>query len=136
MFKRAQRLTAARALKSFWDGQQGGGGAIPVLQPLSDRGRPASGCAVAVVRRGIRVGIPGPVVAQPAPRCGAVPRAVGLDWLKDSVVCQLAPLGADLYNGAPGVCVFLAAHAKVTGDDSAAGLPWPASQHCATICVA
>jgi type 2 lantibiotic biosynthesis protein LanM len=47
---------------------------------------------------------------------------IGLDWLRDSVVCQLAPLGADLYNGAPGVCVFLAAHAKLTGDESAAGL--------------
>lgn len=47
---------------------------------------------------------------------------IGLDWLRDSVVCQLAPLGADLYNGAPGVCVFLAAHAKLTGDESAARL--------------
>jgi type 2 lantibiotic biosynthesis protein LanM len=47
---------------------------------------------------------------------------IGLDWLRDSIVCQLAPLGADFYNGAPGVCVFLAAHAKLTGDESAAHL--------------
>ena len=42
--------------------------------------------------------------------------------MKDSVVCQLAPLGADLYNGAPGDCVFLAAHEKLAGDEAAARL--------------
>ena len=47
---------------------------------------------------------------------------IGLDWLGDSEVCQLSPLGADLYTGAPGVCVFLAAHAKLTGDEAVARL--------------
>src|ERR1019366_798620 len=47
---------------------------------------------------------------------------IGLDWLGGSEVCQLAPLDAGLYNGAPGVCVFLAAHAKVVGDEAAARL--------------
>jgi type 2 lantibiotic biosynthesis protein LanM len=55
-------------------------------------------------------------------RSGGGASWIGLDWLRDSVVCQLAPLGADLYNGAPGVCVFLAAHAMVTGDEEAANL--------------
>jgi type 2 lantibiotic biosynthesis protein LanM len=47
---------------------------------------------------------------------------IGLDSLGDSEVCQLAPLDAGLYNGAPGVCVFLAAHARVAGDEAAASL--------------
>lgn len=47
---------------------------------------------------------------------------LGLDWLQDSSVCQIAPLGGDLYNGASGVCVFLAAQAKVGNDDRAADL--------------
>ena len=55
-------------------------------------------------------------------RSGTGASWIGLDWLRDSVVCQLAPLGADLYNGAPGVCVFLAAHAKLTGHEEAAYL--------------
>lgn len=40
---------------------------------------------------------------------------IGLDWLRDSVVCQLSPLGADFYNGASGIATFFAAHAKTTG---------------------
>lgn len=47
---------------------------------------------------------------------------IGLDWLRDSSVCQLAPLGADLYNGAPGVALFLAAYAKVANDDQSRDL--------------
>jgi type 2 lantibiotic biosynthesis protein LanM len=40
---------------------------------------------------------------------------VGLDWLGDSDVFQLACLGSDLYNGASGIAVFFAAHAAVSG---------------------
>jgi len=47
---------------------------------------------------------------------------IGLDWLGDSEVCQLATLDAGLYNGAPGVCIFLAAQAKVAGDEEAGRL--------------
>ncbi len=47
---------------------------------------------------------------------------IGLDWLGDAEVFQLVCLGPDLYNGASGVAVFLAAHAKVTGHKSSAEL--------------
>jgi type 2 lantibiotic biosynthesis protein LanM len=47
---------------------------------------------------------------------------IGLDWLGGSGVCQPSPLGADLYDGAPGICVFLAAYGKVAGDEAAARL--------------
>ena len=47
---------------------------------------------------------------------------ISLDWLQDSTVCQLAPLGVGLYNGAIGVAVFLAAHAAVTGNQQSAQL--------------
>ena len=40
---------------------------------------------------------------------------IGRDWLGDSVVSQLVTLGADLYGGATGIAVFLAAHAAVAG---------------------
>jgi type 2 lantibiotic biosynthesis protein LanM len=39
---------------------------------------------------------------------------IGLDWLGDSEVFQLVCLGPDLYNGATGIALFLAAHASVT----------------------
>ena len=35
---------------------------------------------------------------------------IGFDWLGDSNVAQLKVLGPDLYDGAPGIAVFLAAH--------------------------
>jgi type 2 lantibiotic biosynthesis protein LanM len=47
---------------------------------------------------------------------------IGLDWIRNSSVCQLSPLGPDLYNGASGISVFLAAYAKLTGDHSVAQL--------------
>ena len=47
---------------------------------------------------------------------------LGLDWLEDSTICQLAPLGTDLYNGAVGVAVFLAAHARVAANEQSARL--------------
>jgi type 2 lantibiotic biosynthesis protein LanM len=43
---------------------------------------------------------------------------IGLDWLGDSEVSQLVALGPDLYNGACGIAVFLAAHAAVAGRKS------------------
>ena len=47
---------------------------------------------------------------------------IGLDWLGDAEVFQLACLGPDLYNGASGIAVFLAAHATVTGHTSSGDL--------------
>jgi type 2 lantibiotic biosynthesis protein LanM len=40
---------------------------------------------------------------------------ISLDWLGESEVFQLMPLGPELYNGASGIAVFLAAHAAVRG---------------------
>jgi type 2 lantibiotic biosynthesis protein LanM len=40
---------------------------------------------------------------------------IGLDWLGDSEAFQLVCLGPDLYNGAAGIAVFLAAHSAVAG---------------------
>jgi type 2 lantibiotic biosynthesis protein LanM len=54
---------------------------------------------------------------------------VGFDWLGDSEVSQLACLGPDLYNGASGIALFLAAHAKVTGRASSAELALAAIAH-------
>lgn len=47
---------------------------------------------------------------------------LGLDWLGDSDVARLAPLGFDLYNGAPGIGLFLAAVSRATGNSSYADL--------------
>lgn len=47
---------------------------------------------------------------------------IGLDWLGDSEVFQLVCLGPELYNGASGIAVFLAAHAAVTGRASSGEL--------------
>jgi type 2 lantibiotic biosynthesis protein LanM len=47
---------------------------------------------------------------------------IGVDWLGDSEVSQLVPLGPDLYNGVSGIAVFLAAHAAVTGRAASAEL--------------
>ena len=41
---------------------------------------------------------------------------VGLDWLGASEVGQLVTLGPDLYNGASGIALFLAAHARYAND--------------------
>ena len=48
-------------------------------------------------------------------RRGAGAAWIGLDWLGDSEVSQLIALGPDLYNGACGIAIFLAAHAAVSG---------------------
>lgn len=61
-------------------------------------------------------------LAQLAVRRGSSAAWIGLDWLGDSEVSQLVVLGPDLYNGACGIAVFLAAHAAVTGDVSSDAL--------------
>jgi type 2 lantibiotic biosynthesis protein LanM len=47
---------------------------------------------------------------------------LGLDWLGDSDISQLVPLGYDLYDGSLGIALFLAAHAWVTNDARARDL--------------
>ena len=54
---------------------------------------------------------------------------IGLDWLGDSEVVQLVPLGADLYNGLSGIALFLAAHAAMTGSKSSRELALAAVAH-------
>ena len=43
---------------------------------------------------------------------------IGLDWLGDSDMSQLVVLGPDLYNGACGIALFLAAHATAANSNS------------------
>jgi type 2 lantibiotic biosynthesis protein LanM len=43
-------------------------------------------------------------------RKGKTATWVGFDWLGDTAIPQLAPLGADLYNGNGGIALFLAAY--------------------------
>lgn len=47
---------------------------------------------------------------------------IGLDWLGDSEFCRLVVLGPDLYNGAPGISLFLAALGRLTDDQMAADI--------------
>jgi type 2 lantibiotic biosynthesis protein LanM len=54
---------------------------------------------------------------------------IGLDWLGDSDFFQLVCLGPDLYNGASGIAVFLAAHSAVTGFESSGELACAALSH-------
>src|SRR6202007_1055468 len=54
-------------------------------------------------------------LAQQAIRRGDSAAWIGLDWLGDSEVFQLVCLGPDLYNGATGIALFLAAHGTVRG---------------------
>jgi type 2 lantibiotic biosynthesis protein LanM len=54
-------------------------------------------------------------LADHAVRRGPTAAWIGLDWLGDSEVFQLVCLGPDLYNGATGIALFLAAHAAVRG---------------------
>jgi type 2 lantibiotic biosynthesis protein LanM len=54
---------------------------------------------------------------------------IGLDWLGDADVFQLVCLGPDLYNGAPGIALFLAAHAKATGCEPSGELAVAALAH-------
>ena len=61
-------------------------------------------------------------LSESAIRRGASAAWVGLDWLGDAEVYQLVVLGPDLYNGASGIGIFLAAHAAVTGSAASADL--------------
>jgi type 2 lantibiotic biosynthesis protein LanM len=61
-------------------------------------------------------------LAKHAIRRGPAAAWIGLDWLGDSDVFQLVCLGPDLYNGASGIALFLAAHAAVTADAASAEL--------------
>jgi class II lanthipeptide synthase len=61
-------------------------------------------------------------LAQYAVRRGRSAAWIGLDWLGDSDVSQLVCLGPDLYNGATGIALFLAAHAAVSGHAPSADL--------------
>lgn len=62
-------------------------------------------------------------------RRGSSAAWIGLDWLGDSEVAQLVPLGLDLYNGVAGIAVFLAAHAASTRCESSAELALAATSH-------
>lgn len=55
-------------------------------------------------------------------RAGPSATWIGLDWMGDSDVAQLLPLGDDLYDGLAGVSLFLAAYSKTTGSEKAAEL--------------
>jgi type 2 lantibiotic biosynthesis protein LanM len=61
-------------------------------------------------------------LAQQAIRRGDSAAWIGLDWLGDSDVFQLVCLGPDLYNGATGIALFLAAHGAVRGHAASAEL--------------
>jgi type 2 lantibiotic biosynthesis protein LanM len=61
-------------------------------------------------------------LAQHAVHRGHSAAWIGLDWLGDSEVFQLVCLGPDLYNGATGIALFLAAHAAVSAQAASAEL--------------
>ena len=61
-------------------------------------------------------------LARHAIRRGRSAAWIGLDWLGDSEVFQLVCLGPDLYNGATGIALFLAAHGVVRGHAPSAEL--------------
>jgi type 2 lantibiotic biosynthesis protein LanM len=68
-------------------------------------------------------------IARHAIRRGPAAAWIGLDWLGDSEVSQLVPLGADLYNGLSGIALFFAAHAGVTGSAQSRELALAAVAH-------
>jgi type 2 lantibiotic biosynthesis protein LanM len=68
-------------------------------------------------------------LADDAVRRGHSAAWIGLDWLGDSEVFQLVCLGPDLYNGATGIALFLAAHAAVRGHQPSAELALAALAH-------
>jgi type 2 lantibiotic biosynthesis protein LanM len=68
-------------------------------------------------------------ISERAIRRGPGAAWLGLDWLGDSEVFQLVCLGPDLYNGASGIAVFLAAHAAVTGHKPSGELALAALSH-------
>jgi type 2 lantibiotic biosynthesis protein LanM len=68
-------------------------------------------------------------LAEYAVRRGHSAAWIGLDWLGDSEVFQLVCLGPDLYNGATGIALFLAAHGAVRGRARSAELALAALAH-------
>ena len=66
---------------------------------------------------------------QHAVRRGRSAAWIGLDWLGDSDVFQLVCLGPDLYNGATGIALFLAAHAAVANQAASAELALDSLAH-------
>ena len=68
-------------------------------------------------------------IARYAIRRGPAAAWIGLDWLGDSEVFQLVCLGPDLYNGATGIALFLAAHAAATGHQPSGELALAALSH-------
>ncbi len=68
-------------------------------------------------------------ISKHAIRRGRSAAWIGLDWMGDAEVFQLAPLGPDLYNGVSGIAVFLAAHASVTQSGASAELALAALTH-------
>ena len=68
-------------------------------------------------------------IAQHAIRRGPSAAWIGLDWLGDAEVFQLVCLGPDLYNGATGIALFLAAHAAATGSEASGALARAALSH-------
>ncbi len=68
-------------------------------------------------------------ISEHAIRRGGSASWIGLDWMGDAEVFQLAPLGPDLYNGVSGIAVFLAAHSAVGGHAPSAELALAALSH-------
>ncbi|HWV42887.1 type 2 lanthipeptide synthetase LanM family protein [Pseudorhodoplanes sp.] len=68
-------------------------------------------------------------IAQFAIRRGTSAAWIGLDWLGDAQAYQLAVLGPDLYNGASGIAVFLAAHSIVAKHPPSGELALAALSH-------
>jgi type 2 lantibiotic biosynthesis protein LanM len=68
-------------------------------------------------------------LSEHAIRRGGSASWIGLDWMGDAEVFQLAPLGPDLYNGVSGVAVFLAAHSAVARHAPSAELALAALSH-------
>jgi type 2 lantibiotic biosynthesis protein LanM len=68
-------------------------------------------------------------ISEHAIRRGGSASWIGLDWMGDAEVFQLAPLGPDLYNGVSGIAVFLAAHSAVASHAPSAELALAALTH-------
>ena len=85
----------------------------PLAQPAEERGGIDAGAAPSAFRaEADRIAAE---LARYAIRRGPGAAWIGLDWLGDSEVSQLVCLGPDLYNGATGIALFLAAHAAASG---------------------
>jgi type 2 lantibiotic biosynthesis protein LanM len=89
---------------------------------LEDRATPAGSGASAKGVFAAQADTIAEEISRYAIRRGPSAAWIGLDWLGDSDVFQLACLGSDLYNGSSGIAVFLAAHAAVAGATSSGDL--------------